>query len=107
MNQCEPMWLIKGSQALTGEHLTFPIPFLRGHSHPLGHGVQRSWPPEENVPGAQSVSVAVVVDGQNLPYGQTVQNWAFPTEYVPTYKKKKTKNKEKKKKLGRLRLGNS
>lgn len=27
--------------------------------------------------------MAVVVDGQNLPSGQTVQNWAFPIEYVP------------------------
>ena len=37
--------------------------------------------------------MAVVVDGQNLPSGQTVQNWAFPTEYVPTYKNKKNKKK--------------
>ena len=38
--------------------------------------------------------MAVVVDGQNLPSGQTVQNWAFPTEYVPTWKKREEEEEE-------------
>lgn len=70
-------------QAPTGRHFTFPVPSMLGHCHPLGHGVHLSWLPRENVPKAQSVSVATSVDGQNLPSGQTVQDWAFPTEYVP------------------------
>ena len=67
----------------TGRHLTFPVPSLFGHSHPLGHGVHRSLAPNEKVPSSQSSSVEVLVDGQNFPSGHTVQNWAFPTEYVP------------------------
>ena len=30
----------------------------------------------------------VLVDGQNLPSGQVVQAWAFPTEYVPRKRQK-------------------
>ena len=72
----------------TGRHLTFPVPSLFGHFQPFGQGVHCSWRPCENVPPGQSVAVATVVDGQNFPSGQTVQAWAFPTEYVPKRRKK-------------------
>ena len=72
----------------TGRHLTFPVPSLFGHFQPFGQGVHCSWRPYENVPPGQSVTVATVVDGQNFPSGQTVQAWAFPTEYVPKRRKK-------------------
>ena len=77
------------SKAHTGRHFTFPVPSLLGHFLPLGHGVQRSWRPVENVPASQAVSVEVLVDGQNLPSGQVVQAWAFPTEYVPRKRENK------------------
>ena len=78
----------KRSKTHTGRHFTFPVPSLLGHFHPLGHGVHCSWPPHENVPAGQFISVEVLVDGQYLPPGQTVHDWAFPTEYVPKEKAK-------------------
>lgn len=70
----------------TGKHLTFPVPSLFGHIHPLGHEVHCSWLPQEYVPSSQLICVELLVNGQNFPTGQTVQNWSFPSEYDPKQK---------------------
>ena len=58
---------------LTGKHLALPDPSFAEHFHPLGQARQISAQPNEYIPEGQGISVALVVDGQYLPAGQTVQ----------------------------------
>ncbi len=59
------------------------MPVSDVHMDPAGHVVQRAALPEEKVPDAHGITVAVVVSGQNEPAGQAVQEDCPPTAYVP------------------------